>query len=60
VVTKKVADEHGGGMEGDTMWGEGTKFTLVLPTVMGKAPASADTLYGEHGPEYDELAIEAE
>jgi len=60
VVTKKVADEHGGRIEVDTRPGEGTKFTLVLPTVMGKAPASADTLYGEHGPEYDELAIEAE
>ena len=44
VVAKKVADEHGGVIAVESRPGQGTVFTLTLPTTPGAAPASADTL----------------
>ncbi len=43
VVTKKIVDEHGGTIDVETRRGEGTVFTLNLPTNVGEAPASAET-----------------
>ncbi|HEX7009128.1 MAG TPA: ATP-binding protein [Phycisphaeraceae bacterium] len=43
VVTKKIAEEHGGRILVDTHPGQGTTFTLVLPTNIAAVPASAET-----------------
>ena len=43
VVTKKVADEHGGDVEVESEEGGGSTFTLVLPTHAEDVPQSADT-----------------
>jgi len=46
VVTRKVIEEHGGGVEVQSREGEGTTFTLRLPVRADAVAAAADT----HGP----------
>ena len=43
VVTKKIAEEHGGRIDVESAEGEGTTFTLTLPLTAEAASTSADT-----------------
>ena len=43
VVTKKIAEEHGGRIDVESEEGEGTTFTLTLPLTAEAASTSADT-----------------
>ena len=42
-VTKQIADLHGGDVEVDTVEGEGSTFTLVLPAALSSHSSSEDT-----------------
>jgi signal transduction histidine kinase len=40
-ICKRIAEQHGGGIEIDSTPGEGSRFTLVLPDRRIEAPADA-------------------
>jgi two-component system, NtrC family, sensor kinase len=56
VVTKKIAEEHGGSISVESSPTQGTTFTVLLPVVAGPLPASGDT----HGPNVTTMMPEDE